>query len=461
MIPLPRTVVKLALIATTLMALAASFGCWGPRKPNVVLISIDTLRADKLGAYQHPAPTSPTLDRRLAGEGVTFTQAFTQSPKTTPAHMSMFTSLYPCVHGVELWNSTGPAVILRPAIDTLAERLHAAGYATVAFTGGGHVHASRGFGQGFDIYKHGGPLHKALNWLRVHGREKKFFLFYHTYIVHDPYVHPLSFVEKFDVDYQGPLRDVVKTLNEDEGKWKNRAQMFWDAVDRNDPATVRFVEHLYEAGILRMDETNLVPLLDLLDQLDLAGNTIVLFTSDHGEAFLEHGHFLHQDLYRETLHVPLIVRFPGRVPAGLRLDAPVTLLDVMPTILELAGLPVPAEAQGRSLVPLWSGGTLDPRPIISEWNGRANGVPFSSVRDGGFSYISEGDDEWLFDLRHDPGELRSVVREETAVLAARRAQKAAWEAECRARSSVLGPPPEGEGPSEETQQQLRALGYLQ
>ncbi len=470
--PDPRKgLVRGVILALVLAALAAAYGCRGPRQPNVVLISIDTLRADKLGAYGHTAPTSPAVDRRLAAQGVTFTRAFSQSPKTTPSHMSMLTSLYPCVHGVELWTSSEtPSAKLRPAIDTLAELLQASGYATVAFTGGGHVHASRGFADGFDTYEHGDELKRTLEWLRAHGRDGKFFLFFHTYLVHDPYVHPLRYIRQFDPDYNGPVLERVEQLNQRargrhtrpvSEKKMSRAQAFWEVVDRNNPADVRFVEHLYEAGILRMDETQLTPLLDLLDELQLAENTLVVFTSDHGEAFLEHGNFLHMDLYGETLHVPLIVRYPGHVPAGARFDAPVTSLDLMPTILDIAGLPVPAAAQGRSLVPLWSGGKIAPLPTISEWNGRASGVPFSAVRDGGFSYIVEGSDEQLFDLGADPGERNSLVQQQAGQLAALRAQKAEWEKECRIRASQLGPPPSGAGPSEETRRQLRALGYVQ
>lgn len=453
--------VRPTVLAALFLGLLGAWGCSGRVQPNVLLISIDTLRADKLGAYGNPRPTSPVLDRRLAGEGVTFTQAFSQSPKTTPSHMTMFTSLYPSVHGIEMWLSTGAAPVLHPGVDTLAEQFKAAGYKTVAFTGGGHVHASRGFDQGFDIYKHGGPVHRALGWLRNHGRKEKFFMFFHTYIVHDPYVHPPEFVDRFDALYQGPLRQVVGELNAKQGAWEARARRFWGAVDPKDPATVQFVKNLYEAGIYRMDKTNLGALLDLLDELGLAENTLVVFTSDHGEAFLEHGNFLHQDLYRETLHVPLVLRLPRRIPAGVKVEAPVTLLDLMPTILDLAGLPVPQAAQGRSLVPLWSGGDLAPLPVISEWNGRANAPPLMAIREAGYTYIAEGDRELLFDTSRDPGEQHPLAGAAEDVLAARRARKAAWEAECRARSSALGPSPLTAAPDEETQRELRALGYLE
>ncbi len=448
-----------ALLAAALLLLMAGGGCArkGPtadQQPNVLLISIDTLRADKLGAYGHSPATSPTIDARLAAEGATFTRALSQSPKTTPAHMTLLSSLYPCVHGVDMWDEQGRGRALRPEIDTLAEVLKRSGYATVAFTGNGHVHASRGFDQGFDVYEHGKPLDKSLAWLRAHGKEQSFFLFYHTYAVHDPYVHPLKYVRQFDKEYDGPFLDVLEKLNDKRSNWNDRARIFWDGVDQNDLATVAFIKHLYEAGILRMDEVQVTQLLGALEELGLARDTLVVFTSDHGEAFLEHGHFLHEDLHVESLHVPLIVRFPGRVRAGARFDAPVTLLDVMPTILDLVGIPAQTAAQGRSLAPLIKGGTLEPRPVISEWDGAV------AVRDGGFSYIVGRADEAIYDLSRDPGEQTSAVAWSGAALEARRAQKATWESECRTRVAALGPPPEGDAPTAETEKQLRALGYV-
>ena len=148
---------RLALVVLAVVALvrgAIAIDAWRTADgPNLVLISIDTLRADRLGAYGYDLPTSPALDRRLAGEGVTFENVLSQSPKTTPSHMTMLTSLYPCEHGIELWSDENvPASVLSPRVHTLAEVLKNAGYATVAFTGGGHMHRSRGFNQGFDVF---------------------------------------------------------------------------------------------------------------------------------------------------------------------------------------------------------------------------------------------------------------------------------------------------------------------
>jgi arylsulfatase A-like enzyme len=447
--------VVLGAVLLSLGCVAAGCGGREQQRPNVLLISIDTLRADKLGAYGNPRPTSPALDRRLAAEGVTFTRALSQSPKTTPSHMTMLTSLYPTVHGVGMWHGDEHAGALRPEVDTLAELMKARGYATVAFTGGGNVHAARGFGQGFDVYEHGKPAEKTIQWLQTHGKEKRFFLFFHTYVVHDPYVHPAKYVRQFNAEYDGPFLDLLEQLAPGgKDKWEDRSRIFWDAVDPADGELVRFVKDLYEAGILRMDESQLTEVLDTLDRQGLARDTLVVFTSDHGEAFLEHGHFLHTDLHHETLHVPLVLRWPGHLPAGQRVDAPVSLIDLMPTILDTIGLPVPGAAQGRSLKPLWSGGTLAPRPIVSEWDGQV------AVRDGGFAYIVGRSSEALYDLAKDPGEQQSIVDYAGQALEARREQKANWDRECRTRVAALGPAPEGEPPSEETEKQLRALGYV-
>jgi len=153
------------------------------------------------------------------------------------------------------------------------------------------------------------------------------------------------------------------------------------SVDRTDPRTVHFIERLYDAGIRHMDEETLAPLLDLLDGLDLARDTLVVFTSDHGEAFLEHGRFLHDDLHDGTLRVPLILRLPGRLPAGRRVHTPGRLLDLMPTILDVLGVPAPAAAQGRSLLPLLTDDRPDAAPdeVVSEHDNVALGRSFASV----------------------------------------------------------------------------------
>jgi len=433
------------------------------RGPNLLLVSIDTLRADHLGAYGYDLPTSPTIDARLAGEGVTFTDVYSQSPKTTPSHMTLLTSLYPSVHGVELWQNGKPAHVLNPAVHTLAEVLKNAGYATAAFTGGAQVDPVRGFGQGFDLYTVGGQQRRARRWLGRH-RWQRFFVFYHTYDVHDPYLPPDEYIRLFDPDYRGRVLDAIHRLRAEGGMsvaaWHGISRRFWDSVDRSDPRDVRFVERLYDAGIRRMDAETIRPLLDRLDQLGLARDTLVVFTSDHGEAFGEHGQFQHDDLYAGTLRVPLVLRWPGRLPAGLRIASRVRLIDVMPTILELLGVSAPPSLQGQSLTPLLHDAYANPATegAVSEYS---DGRLYESLRRGGLSYIVDGPEERLFDLVRDPAERQNVLATRPEEAAAMRAALERWRRNCSALVPLLGPRGGTIAPSDETARRLRALGYLE
>ena len=462
--PGSMTVALAALVLVGGLRVLAALDAWrAGRGPNVVLISIDTLRADHLGAYGYALPTSPTLDRRLAAAGVTFEVVYSQSPKTTPSHMTMLTSLDPAVHGVELWDGTAEARTLSPAVQTLAEVLRNAGYATAAFTGGAYLDGAFGFRQGFETYEmcDGNELGRARQWLHHHSG-RKFFLFFHTYQVHDPYVPPLEIVDRFDTEYQGKLRDTVKRLRADEVPWAERERVFWASVDRNDPRDARFLAHLYDAGIRHMDGTTLAPLLDEVEARSGGRDTLVVFTSDHGEAFGEHGAFLHDDLYSGTLRVPLVVRFPGHLPPGTRVTEPARLLDVMPTILDLLGVPPPAGLQGRSLVPAMRGAaSADHAPLVSNYSSTRSNRTYLALRRDALSYILDGASEQLFDLARDPGEQENVAAREPAAVAAMRTELARWRAACLPLEARFGARSDGVVPSEATVRQLRALGYVQ
>ena len=463
----PRTGLRAALaLLGVLGALRAgtALEAWhAARGPNLLLVSIDTLRADHLGAYGYDLPTSPTIDARLAGEGVTFTDVYSQSPKTTPSHMTLLTSLYPSVHGVELWQNGKPAHVLNPAVHTLAEILKNAGYATAAFTGGAQVDPVRGFDQGFDLYTVSGQQRRARRWLGRH-RWQRFFVFYHTYDVHDPYLPPDEYIRLFDPDYRGRVLDAIHRLRDAGGMsvaaWEGVSRRFWDSVDRSDPRDVRFVERLYDAGIRRMDAETIRPLLDRLDQLGLARDTLVVFTSDHGEAFGEHGQFQHDDLYAGTVRVPLVLRWPGRLPAGLRIASRVRLIDVMPTILELLGVSAPPSLQGQSLTPLLHDAYASPATegAVSEYS---DGRLYESLRRGGLSYIVDGPEERLFDLVRDPAERQNVLATRPEEAAAMRAALERWRRNCRALVPLLGPRGGTIAPSDETARRLRALGYME
>ena len=461
---LPFTAPAALLVVAALRLLRAR----APRLPDpassaavrgaVLTLALFALMA--VGAYGYPQPTSPALDARLAARGIVFEDVYSQSPKTTPSHMTLFTSLYPSVHGVELWEEGHAGRVLSPAAHTLAEVLKGAGWDTAAFTGGGNLHRSRGFDHGFDEYRHSGQLARALSWLDEH-RGHRFFLFFHTYEVHDPYLPAPHWQSEFVRDGSPRLLETVERLRKNGGGWDRAHRVFWESVTPGDAADRRTLSALYDAGIRTMDERTLGPLLDRLETLGLAEDTLVVFTSDHGEAFGEHGAYLHDDLYAGTLRVPLVVRFPGRVPPGRRVPDRVRLLDVMPTVLELLGVPAPAGLQGRSLAPLLGGGSpAESPPAVSEYSNRAIGRTFESVRHGESAYIVDRGAEQLFDLRADPGEQRNLAASAPPVLPALRGELRSWREACRTLADRLGPTGPEVAVDAETAERLKALGYL-
>jgi arylsulfatase A-like enzyme len=233
-------------------------------------------------------------------------------------------------------------------------------------------------------------------------------------------------------------------------------------VNRDDPRDVRFLRHLYDAVIRQMDGAVLDPLLDHLESLGLENDTLVVFTSDHGEAFGEHGAFLHSDLYTETLRVPLILRFPHRLPADKRVVQRVGVIDVMPTILDVLGIPAPPTLQGRSLLPLVVGDVAAgvQRDVASEYSSPSDQRVLQSVRHGDVTYIVDRDAEQLFDHAADPAEQVNVAAERPQELASARSALARWREECRRLAPDFGPKGAGVAPSAETLQRLRALGYV-
>lgn len=438
-----------------------------PERPwNLVLVSIDTLRADHLSAYGYARPTSPALER-LAQQGVLFRQAYSHSPKTAPSHMSLFTSLHPEVHRV--LNRAGREIdsALSRDVPTLPEMLGRAGYRSAAYTAGGNLHRRIGFGRGFERYEHmpmdaAPTFDAAVRQLREwsqHPDTRPFFLFLHTVQVHDPYLPPASYRERFaDPGYDGPIvsdREVIQARAR--AAQQSPAQAFWRDVDPEDPDDLRHLVDLYDACI-RYTDDQIGRMLDALSELGLAAETLVVVLSDHGEEFMEHGGTRHNSLFQELLHVPLILRVPpaSGIPAGTRIDPSVRLVDVMPTLLELVGLPVPAHLEGESLVPLMRGEDESPRPVLAHW--RERGV--RSLRAGRWKLIRIPDDVRLFDLYLDPGERRPLERERTAIAAALARELAKRMDEDLARAATLAP---GEPTplDPETRERLQALGYLE
>jgi arylsulfatase A-like enzyme len=473
-----RAFLRFLLLLTLTAVLPAVPGCKQrrplppPGSPSLVLISLDTLRADHLGCYGYERPTSPNLDRFAAGATL-FETAMSTAPKTGPSHMSMFTSLYPAVHGIGMLANADARDIevgpLHPDIRTLAEILHSRGYATAGYHGGGFMRAQFGFDRGFERYREG-VVEDAIAWLDEHAQERPFFLLFHTYEVHDPYTPEPPYDTLFSAGYDGRIihdRRRLKTLAGSKD-WANYSKLFWDRVDRDDPRDVAQLIALYDGEIAALD-ARLAGLLEAIEKR--APDSVVVILSDHGEQFGEHDDFVHSHVYQELVHVPLIVRRPGQA-AGKRVRRPVSLIDLAPTLLELLGAEPIEQFQGRSLAPLivsGSGAGAEPAGAStrSELFSSNDGQRQYTVRDEDWRLISTPHGFELYDEVADPEEqtdlLSDPARTSPRASAAYRRLSESLEHWQQANAVVAGryrAAAKGEPLDDETIEQLRALGYL-
>ncbi|MEE2776540.1 MAG: sulfatase [Acidobacteriota bacterium] len=317
--------------------------------PHVLFYLVDTLRADHLSCYGYARETSPHLDA-FAADATLFENAFAAASKTRPSIASLFTGLSPFEHGVN-----GGYDRLPDEAVTIAELLRGAGYTTVGFIANPTIADELGFGQGFEHYTltgkakdtHPTPMAELLtNWLDTRDGSAPFFAYIHAIEPHGPYQPPAQLRERFGAVPGMPFgsSEHLKTLQE-------------GAVPPAE-GEASDLQKLYDAEISWSDQ-RFAQVVELLREHDLYDETIIVFVSDHGEAFFEHGWWQHgRVLYREVVGVPLVVRFP-ELGHGLRVAQPVQLTDLLPTILEAAGVPVPAGAVGRDLVPLLEAGAQD------------------------------------------------------------------------------------------------------
>ncbi len=410
------------------------------RDCNVILISMDTLRADHLGAYGYGRPTSPNIDG-LAARSILFENAISQSAWTRPAHVSMFTGLYPAEHGVI---SMAGNKRLPTGAATLAGALARAGYATAAFTGGANVSAHFGFDDGFDLYESNGRrfednFERLRQWLSEE-RAEPFFAFFHGFDSHKPYKSEAADREALGLSAE-------------------RTRGMAAACRDNWPpeAFAPFVAD-YDAAVHRGDRT-LGRLFDLIDELGLTDRTVVVFTSDHGEEFLEHGRCFHiRTLYREVLRVPLMIHVPGLTPSRVApvVPASVTLAATILDTVGVAGHGLP----NHSLELVLRGRTPGFTHVVSETASRfEDGKGLGHLR--ALTGMQTKLIDWLsleraefFDLVTDASEQRPMIDTPHGLRLARRLGR--WVED--------HPPVSGQRGLEslpsELGEQLRALGYL-
>jgi arylsulfatase len=359
-----------------------------------VLVGIDTLRADHLGCYGYPRPTSPRIDA-LARESALFTTAIAPAPWTLPSFASILTGLLPSHHRAGEGSPTGGAG-LDASHPTLATILRDAGYATASFVSNGWVSTRVGLARGFDEHGIGGTESAARDGVRFIERQatgRPFFLFVHLLAPHAPYEPPAEDAEPFvDRTYTGPIG-----LHFDPNRRVESTADLRRAVD------------LYD-GEIHFADRMVGTIVDALERRGLLDRTVIVVTADHGEELHERGAFGHgTTLYDEQLHVPLLIRLP-RARLASRVERQVRTLDVMPTLLDALGMTPPAAVDGVSLLPLLRGGPMpaDSEQAFAEF--LTAPVEQKAIRLQGEKLIltpSTGATA-LYDLAADPRELTNV-----------------------------------------------------
>jgi arylsulfatase A-like enzyme len=464
-----RTILAIAAAAV----LGAAVLLW-PRqeeRPSLLLVTVDTLRADRLGCYDRRSTLTPNIDRFASGATV-YENAACPMPLTRPSHFTMMTSMHPRAHGV--LNNQTP---LPESAVTLPELLQRAGYATGAFVAVKLMDRAAGAAQGFDLFA--APsltqtlaaeqvVTQAAAWMaQTVESGRPFFAWVHLFDPHMPYAPPAP----FQPAATGPAAFDAAT-------WPGLAEQAAQGGGDLSAVVLARALDLYGGEVAYTDHWT-GRLLDSLDASGIAERTAVVFTADHGECF-DHGiYFEHSDcLYDGAVRVPLIVRYPGGTRAGARVREQVDLLDVAPTLVELAGIARPATFTGRALGeaseeptgrpaffqhPFYSADSVRNRVDRQAAFKSVAGAPLRPLEVGAeitglrterWKYVSFGAREELYDLQADPGELDNLIERQPGLARQLRGSVRGWLA-----ATPLNLP--GHVPiNDELRETLRALGYV-
>ena len=425
-------------------------------RPNLVLISVDCLRADHVGTYGYHRETTPNIDK-LAADGVVFETAISTSSWTIPAHMSMFTGLLPSFHGVTKIHK------LDGAIPYLPELLARSGYHTSGVASWVYLSQAFGFERGFHIYealvreetRANEVVDVAIEQAR-RGEPQSQFLFLHLFDPHAPYLPKRELLDRF-----GPRPADISDLHD---------EILRAGAAANEVKTKELVQ-LYDSEIAYVDK-ELGRFFDELKAMGLYHRSLIMLTADHGEAFYEHDHWQHtESLYEEIVRVPLIVKWPQPSPKG-RVKEPVSQVDIFASLLEVAGIPPPpTSARDLARFVREKARASDLEPAISEvtWSSPNNETAKISFRTGERKYIAtlsrsaggEGVsrlvEEELYDLVNDPRETRNLLPEAATDAGSFRRQM--WTFLDKAKRSREGRRSQPVELDEATRERLRALGY--
>ncbi len=458
---------------------------------GVVLIMCDTLRRDHLPFYGYARNTAPNL-ARMASNGAVFLDNISQATWTKVATPSIMTSLYPTSHRVQDF-----ADRLSASADTLARVYRAAGYATVSYSSIVFTGKFSNLQQGFEELNEGTSIHdekyeaktarhyvdRASAWIERH-RDTPFFMYLHVADPHDPY-EPRA---PYDALWADParkeehtqqlekLRKVIADPLMQRFGMPNRQEIQKAGLD---PAGYVGYDQAWYDGSIRGMDAEIGRFLERLKEPGLEGKVQIVFMADHGEEFLEHGRMFHgQTVYGELADVPLAMYRPGAIPPGLRIKETVRSIDVMPTLLDLSGLAVPARAQGQSLVPLMAAMRDHAAPESKGWKAEPAVTEKAGILSGGgppprdsaslglvfggwklVHYLKGGPEYELFDHTADPTDAHDVAGQHPEIVARLRAQLEGWRK--MVESSKLPKGNTQEGISSKDLDKLRSLGYVQ
>jgi len=420
---------RILILILWILAVLPSFAA-AANQPNVILITLDTVRADRMGFLGSKLGLTPQLDA-LASKGVVFEHAYSQAPITPVSHATILTGTFPQYHGIRNFGDRLP-----PSVPFLPEVLHAQGYHTGAFVGSIILDPKNGFAsgfeRGFDVYNAGFHRQKTgerreasmqrrgdvtlglvLEWLGQQ-QGKPFFVWFHLWDAHDPYNPPEPFRSRFPgASYNGSIAYVDATV----GK-----------------------------------------LLDYLRDQGLYDNTLIAIAADHGESLGEHGELTHSIfLYDSTIHVPLLLKLPGNHFAGQRVNATASLVDLAPTVLDALGHTPPPAMQGHSLLPLVGNPHPESRPSFATGDHSERSFGWSalvSLRTGNQLFVRAPSPE-LYDIASDPGAKKNLYRTDRAA-----AVRLATQLDTFVKRISTGAPQAlQDGLDEKSREQLSALGY--
>ncbi len=407
-------------------------------KPNILLISIDSLRADHLGCYGYEHPTSPNIDT-LAEEAELCERLICPGIPTMPSYTTLYTGQHPITHGIVAHPCKNELDKKAPFLPQLFLQ---AGYTTCAVDS--LMRSRIWLGRGYEFYIDPSIRHtllylavtcedinaKAIPWLRAHSNEP-FFLFIHYWDTHWPFNPPELYRELF---YKGNPTD--PNNHSLDAWWKHplgaAAKDTWLRTENGLITDADYVVALYDQEIRYLDN-GIGEIIAALDELGLAENTIVMLTADHGESMTEHGIFFeHHGLYDCTIRVPLIVRWPGRIRGGGHLPHILQMSDIAPSLLEAARLPVPEAMEGRSFWKLLTGEEKEGghKKVISlectwqaKWSMRTEEYKFILAREPDLY----GNPRWeLYDLMGDPQEEHNIAEEQPEIASDKEKELEGW-----------------------------------